>query len=87
MARDQGVGLGALIAAKVICCGGLVLVATGALSTFGSWLITGGYIWIGAAAGAVVIGLLYRRPGRAGTQYGANAVGHPRPAEVVTRRQ
>lgn len=78
------------IAAKIICCGGLVLVATGALSTFGSWLIKGGYIWIGAAAGAVVIGfaLLHRRSRTAaGTQYGANAVGHPRSAEVATRRQ
>ncbi len=53
-----------MIAIKVICCGGLALLATGALSGFGAWLTAGGYLWIGGIAGTLVIGValyLWRR--------------------------
>ncbi len=45
-------GLGALIAAKVVCCGGLMLVATGALSlnAIGAWLQDGRLGWLVLAA-------------------------------------
>ncbi len=67
MAQGSGNGLSSLIAAKIVCCGGLVLAATGALSTVGAWLTAGGYVWAGAAAGTLLVGLalLYRRRGRA----------------------
>ena len=80
MAQGSGTGLGPLIAAKVVCCGGLVLVATGALSTVGAWLAAGGYVWTGAAAGALLIGLslLYRRRGRADVRDDEDAaLGYP----------
>jgi hypothetical protein len=67
MAQGSGNGLGLLIAGKIICCGGLALVATGAFSGFGAWLTAGGYVWTGAAVGALFVGLalLIRRRGRA----------------------
>ena len=45
-------GLAALIAAKLVCCGGLVLVATGALSLAGiaGWLRNGGIVWLAIVA-------------------------------------
>ncbi len=56
--------LGALMAAKVVCCGGLVLVATGALSlnAIGAWLLDGGLAWLALAAVFVLAGVwLWRR--------------------------
>ncbi len=40
----------ALILAHAVCCGGIVLVATGALSGMGAWLLEGGLTWLLAAA-------------------------------------
>lgn len=60
MADISGPGLGTLIGAKVICCGGLVLAATGALSGLGAWLADGGYMWIGGIAGTLFVGLALR---------------------------
>lgn len=39
-------GMAWLIAAKLVCCGGLLLVATGALSlgAVASWLLDGGVV-------------------------------------------
>jgi hypothetical protein len=69
---------GRLIAAKIICCGGLVLAATGAFPTVGAWLTAGGCVWTGAVAGALLVGLalLYRRADvRVGAK--AAALGYP----------
>ncbi len=53
-----GVGL-----AHVVCCGGIILVATGALSGVGAWLLDGGLAWVGLAAVLAAAGLmLWRRP-------------------------
>jgi hypothetical protein len=54
MVQGSENGLGLLIAAQIVCCGGLALAATRALSSFGDWLTTGGYLWTGAAVGALV---------------------------------
>ena len=48
--------------AMVVCCGGLALVATGALSGLGAWLFGEGLVWIALAAGAGAAGyFLWRR--------------------------
>ncbi len=60
MGRGNG-GLAGLLVAKVVCCGGLVLFATGALSGFGAWLSEGGLVWLSAAALAVAAGFALRR--------------------------
>ncbi len=57
-------GLGALIAAKVVCCGGMVLVITGGLSlnAIGAWLLDGGLAWLALGAVFLVAGVwLWRR--------------------------
>ncbi len=59
-------GWGALIAAKLVCCGGLLLFATGVLTVNGmsAWLLDGVVVWLAAAAIAAVALLLWlrRRP-------------------------
>ncbi len=56
MAEGPKAGLAALIAAKVACCGGLILVSTGALSLAGvaGWLHDGGIVWLAIVALAAV---------------------------------
>lgn len=73
MAHSSGPGLGTLIGAKVICCGGLVLAATGALSGLGAWLAGGGYKWIGGIAGALLVGLALRYRRRRWIDVGSTA--------------
>jgi uncharacterized membrane protein YfcA len=67
MADRPNPGLAALIAAKIACCGGLVLVSTGALSIAGvaGWLRDGGIFWLAIVALAAVALYLWRRPRRA----------------------
>ena len=43
----------ALILAHVVCCGGLVLVATGAVGGLGAWLLDSGLAWLGAGGIAI----------------------------------
>ena len=47
--------------AHVVCCGGIILVATGAVSGLGGWLLDDGAIWLALGLGAVIAGLLVRR--------------------------
>lgn len=54
---DGRATLGLLVAAKFVCCGGVVLVATGALSGLGIWLIDTWYMWVGTA-GVVAVGFV-----------------------------
>ncbi len=57
-----------LLLAKVACCGGLILIATGAASGFGAWLVGDGLLWvIGAAVVAAAIGLIRWRARAAAT--------------------
>ncbi len=54
-----------VLLAHVVCCGGLVLVATGALSGIGAWFFEGGVAWLVAAALVAAAGLVLwrgRRP-------------------------
>ena len=51
----------ALILAHVVCCGGLVLVATGALSGLGAWILDSGLVWLGAGGIAIAVLLLWQR--------------------------
>ncbi len=70
----------AFFVAHVICCGGLILVATGALSGFGAWLLEGGLTWLLPAAVLGIMGglLLRRRARHAGTS------GEPRQSRART---
>lgn len=63
MEPSHGYGLVGLLAAKIVCCGAIVLAATGAISFAGlaSWLVGGGYFWLAAAALAIVGIYLWRR--------------------------
>ncbi len=60
-------GMAGLALAHVVCCGGILLFATGALSGVGAWLAGGGLPWVALAlALALVLGvgggvLLWRR--------------------------
>ena len=56
-------GWGALIAAKLVCCGGLLLFATGVLTVngIGTWLFGGGAIWLVLGGLAVALFVLWRR--------------------------
>lgn len=76
MARDSGTALGSLIAAKIVCCGGLAVAYTGMLSGVGAWLTGGGYLWVGGAAGVLLLGaaLLNQRRARRNGQDGASAI-------------
>ena len=73
-------GWGALIAAKLVCCGGLLLFATGYLtvSGIGSWLYGGGATGLGLAVLAVVLLVLWRR------RKTGNAPSDERPGAVDT---
>ncbi len=60
-------GSGAVIVANVVCCGGLLLVVSGALSlnAIGAWLLEGGLAWLALAAVFVAAGVwLWRRQNR-----------------------
>ena len=67
MADRPNPGLAALIAAKIACCGGLILVSTGALSLAGvaGWLRDGGMFWLAIVALAAVALYLWWRSRRA----------------------
>lgn len=56
-------GWGVLIAAKLVCCGGLLLFATGVLTVngIGTWLFGGGAIWLVLGGLAVTLVVLWRR--------------------------
>lgn len=61
--------IAALVGVKVICCGGLVLAATGTLAGVGAWLGNAGLAWPGAGglvmAAALIAWWRRRRGGRA----------------------
>ncbi len=67
MAERPKAGLTALIAAKIACCGGLILVSTGALSLAGvaGWLRNGGIVWLAIIALAAMALYLRWRSRRA----------------------
>ncbi len=50
-----------LAIAHVVCCGGLILVATGALGGVGAWLAGSGLPWIALALALGVGGVLFWR--------------------------
>ena len=60
--EPNGRGLVWLLAAKVVCCGGLLLAASGALSlsSLVDWLLDGGYVWPGIAVLAGALLYLWR---------------------------
>ncbi len=67
MEREPGGrGMVGLLLAHVACCGGLVLVATGALSGVGAWLLEGGLTWLVVAALLAAAGLVLWRRRRKG---------------------
>ncbi len=60
MSSEPKGGLAALVLVKVVCCGGLVLFATGALGGVGAWLFDGNLIWLAVAGLALAAGLVLR---------------------------
>lgn len=66
MEPTSGHGLAWLLAAKIVCCGALVLAAAGVISLVGivSWFWAGGYIWFVAAVLAIVAAYLRRHRAR-----------------------
>ncbi len=63
MEPSHGYGFAGLVVAKVVCCGALMLAATGAVNIAGlaSWLAGGAYLWLAAAALALIGLYLWRR--------------------------
>ena len=59
----EGGVLATVIIAKIICCVGLVLLVTGAMSGLGAWFMDNGVIWLGAGV-AVAVGALFLMRGR-----------------------
>ncbi len=59
----------ALIAAKLVCCVGLMLLVTGVLTVngIGTWLFGGGAIWLIFSGLAVTLFVLWRRQRIGGT--------------------
>ncbi|WP_159587667.1 hypothetical protein [Chelativorans xinjiangense] len=79
MEPSHGYGLAGL-AAKIVCCGTLVLAATGAISfaSLASWLVGGGFSWLAAAVLAVIGIILWRHSARSSASDVRNgAVTHP----------
>jgi len=80
MEPSNGYGLAGLLAAKIVCCGAIVLAATGAISFAGlaSWLVGGGYFWLAAGTLALVGFYPWRRSARVNdNRVGKDAVGQP----------
>ena len=50
-----------VLVANVVCCGGIVLVATGAVGGLGTWLLDGGLTWLAVPALVAAAGLLLLR--------------------------
>ena len=74
-------GATGLILVHAVCCGGLVLVATGALSGMGAWLLDGGLTGLVSATVLAAVGLfLWRR--RTGGADGNVAAHHPRATDL-----
>ena len=60
-----GPGTVRMLLVHAVCCGGIVLFATGALSGVGTWLADGGTTWLLVAAVVAIAGLaLWRRQRR-----------------------
>ncbi len=61
----EGRGMIGVLVAHVVCCGGIVLVATGAAAGLGTWLVDGGAAWLLVAAVVAIAGLaLWQRQRR-----------------------
>lgn len=69
-----------LLAANIVCCGAIVLAATGAISFAGlvSWLVGGGYFWLAASALTVAGIYWWRRSAHVNdNEAGKGHVSHP----------
>jgi hypothetical protein len=66
-----------LLLAKVACCVGLTLAATGSLGSLGVWLLDGAGRWLlGAALVGLIVAVVFRSSQR--TEAGSLAEGAPR---------
>ncbi|MCT9000615.1 hypothetical protein [Chelativorans intermedius] len=77
-------GIAGVPVAHIVCCGGLVLAATGAVSFagFANWLVGGGLFWLVAAVLAVTGIVLWHRSARpSGSDVRTDAVTHPLPGQ------
>ena len=70
-------GMPGMMLAHVVCCGGVLLFVTGALSlsAIGAWLSEGGLAWLAAGAAALAVGFWARRRLRAANHDGPVAQG------------
>ena len=51
-------GLVGLIVAHAVCCGGILLAATGGLAGASAWFLEGGAVWLALALAAIAAGWL-----------------------------
>ena len=58
--RDNGPKgvLAGLIVAHAVCCGGILLAATGGLAGASAWFLEGGAVWLASALAAIAAGWL-----------------------------
>ena len=70
-------GMPGMMLAHVVCCGGVLLFVTGALSlsAIGAWLSEGGLAWLAAGRAARAVGFWSRRRLRAANHDGPVAQG------------
>ena len=61
MTDEPKTGLVPLLLIKGVCCGGLLLLASGTLSGIGAWLLDDGPIWLVPGGVAVTLIVLWRR--------------------------
>jgi hypothetical protein len=79
MALGTGDKILLLLLAKVVCCFGLALAATGALAGLGVWLLDGPGRWVmGAALIALIAAVVLGWPRRKATQPSAGRSAAPR---------
>lgn len=66
MATGENGKIAVLMGVKVMCCGGLLLAATGVLTGLGAWLTEEGLAWLGASGLIMATGLIVWRRRRHG---------------------
>lgn len=72
-------GIAGVLGAYVVCCGGLLLAASGAVSLAGlaSWLTGGGLFWLVVVLAIIGIGLWHRSARPSGSDVREDAITHP----------
>jgi len=73
--EKMGGGMLVFLLAHVACCGGVILLATGALGAFGAWFVEDGLIWLAVGGAAAAAAFLLRRRRAAPLESVTSAIG------------